>query len=301
MPIVLVVDDSAVDRLLAGRLLEKEKELDWVIEYASNGREALAIMKELLPDVVVTDMMMPEMGGLELVSAVRQQYPQVPVVLNTGQGSETLALEALERGAASYVPKSQLADKLLDTVKQVLAVARADRSQQRLTECFVRNELSLELENDPALIAPLVDLVEHMLATMRFGDAAERVHVGVALEEALLNAFCHGTLELSATQVQECRSALSEGRVASCVQERRAHPSCRLRKVFVDIRIDRGEVRFVIRDQGEGFAQSGVPRPHDPRSLEQNNGRGLVLMENFMDQVRFNEAGNEITLVKRRP
>jgi CheY-like chemotaxis protein/anti-sigma regulatory factor (Ser/Thr protein kinase) len=300
MPIVLVVDDSAVDRLLAGRLLERGKELDWVIEYASNGHEALAMMKELLPDVVVTDMMMPEMGGLELVSAIRRQYPHVPVILNTGQGSETVALEALERGAASYVPKSQLADKLLDTVKQVFAVARADRSQQRLAECFVRNELAVELENDPALVAPLVDLVQQMLTAMRFGDAAERVHLGVALEEALLNAFCHGTLQLSAAQVQECRSALSEGRVAACVPERRSHPSCRRRKVFVDIRIDREEAHFVVRDQGDGFAQSGVPRPHDPRSLEQGSSRGLVLMENFMDEVRFNEAGNEITLVKRR-
>src|SRR5437588_11976782 len=117
MPIILVVDDSPVDRLLTGRLLSREKELDWVIEYAENGREALAFMKDLVPHVVVTDLMMPDMDGLELVAAVRAEHPEVPVILMTGQGSETLALEALERGAASYVPKGQLADKLLDTVK----------------------------------------------------------------------------------------------------------------------------------------------------------------------------------------
>jgi DNA-binding NarL/FixJ family response regulator len=217
MPIILVVDDSPFDRHLTGRLLRKEKELDWVIEYAENGREALAFMKDLVPHVVVTDLMMPDVDGLELVAAVRSEHPEVPVILMTGQGSETLALEALERGAASYVPKGQLADKLVDTVKQVLAVARADSRYQRLTECFVNNQISAELDNDPALISPLVDLVQKMLTDMRFCDAPERVHLGIALEEALLNAFCHGSLALPAEQVQEARAELSQGRVAPCM------------------------------------------------------------------------------------
>lgn len=298
MPIILVVDDSPFDRHLTGRLLRKEKEVDWVIEYAENGREALAFMNDVVPHVVVTDLMMPEMDGLELVAAVRAEHPEVPVILMTGQGSETLALEALERGAASYVPKGQLADKLVDTVKQVLAVARADSSYQRLTECLVKHQISVELDNDPALIAPLVDLVQKMLTDMRFCDAPERVHLGIALEEALLNAFCHGTLALPAEQVQQARAELSEGRVAACIQERWSQASCRDRKVLVDVHITPKEARFIVRDQGTGFAHSAVPARHDPKTLERGRGRGLVLMRNFMDDVTFNNTGNEVTLVK---
>ena len=300
MPIILVVDDSPFDRVLTGKLLGKEKELDWVIEYAENGREALAFMKDVVPHVVVTDLMMPDMDGLELVAAVRAEHPEVPVILMTGQGSETLALEALERGAASYVPKGQLADKLADTVKQVLTVARADSRYQRLTECFIKYDLRVQLDNDPALIPPLVDLVQKMLTDMRFCDAPERVHMGIALEEALLNAFCHGALALPAEQVQEVRAELSQGRVAECIQERWSHPSCRDCKVFVDVHIDQEQARFVVRDQGPGFAQITVPERRDPTTLERGCGRGLVLMRHFMDEVAFNEAGNEVTLVKYR-
>ncbi len=300
MPIILVVDDSPVDRLLTGRLLSREKELDWVIEYAENGREALAFMKDLVPHVVVTDLMMPDIDGLELVATVRTEHPEVPVILMTGQGSETLALEALERGAASYVPKGQLADKLADTVKQVLAVARADSRYQRLTECFVKNQLSVQLDNDPALISPLVDLVQKMLTDMHFGDAPERVHLGIALEEALLNAFCHGTLALPADQVQQARADLSQGRVAPVIQDRWDHSSCRNRKVFVDVQISREEARFIVRDEGPGFAKAAVPQRRDPKTLERGRGRGLVLMRHFMDEVAFNDTGNEITLAKYR-
>jgi DNA-binding NarL/FixJ family response regulator/anti-sigma regulatory factor (Ser/Thr protein kinase) len=300
MPIILVVDDSPFDRLLTGRLLAKEKELDWVIEYAENGREALAFMEDVVPHVVVTDLMMPEVDGLELVAAMRASHPEVPVILVTGQGSETLAMEALQRGAASYVPKGQLADKLSDTVKQVLAVARADSRYQRLTECFVKSQLAVELDNDPALISPLVDLVQKMLTDMRFCDAAERVHVGMALEEALLNAFCHGTLALPPEQVQQARAELSQGRVAPCIQDRWVHPSCRDRKVFVEAQIGRNEARFVVRDEGAGFAHAAIPERHDPTTMERGQGRGLVLMRHFMDEVAFNDKGNEVTLVKYR-
>ncbi|HLJ97568.1 MAG TPA: response regulator [Gemmataceae bacterium] len=300
MPIILVVDDSPVDRLLTGRLLGKEKELDWVIEYAENGRDALTFMKDLVPHVVVTDLMMPDIDGLELVAAIRTEHPEVPVILMTGQGSETLALDALERGAASYVPKGQLADKLVDTVKQVLSVARADSRYQRLTECFVKTQLSAELDNDPALIAPLVDQVQKMLTDMRFCDATERVHVGIALEEALLNAFCHGILALPIDQVQQVRAELSQGRIAPSIQERWDHVSCRDRKVFVDMQINLEEARFIVRDEGSGFAKAAVPQRHDPKTLERGRGRGLVLMRHFMDEVIFNDTGNEVTLVKYR-
>jgi anti-sigma regulatory factor (Ser/Thr protein kinase) len=139
-----------------------------------------------------------------------------------------------------------------------------------------------------------------MLSDMRFCDGPERVHLGMALEEALLNAFCHGTLALPAEQVQQARSELSQGRVAEFIQDRWSHPSCLDRKVFVEVRLSTKEARFVVRDEGPGFAHDALPQRHDPTTLERGRGRGLVLMRHFMDEVTFNEKGNEVTLVKYR-
>jgi CheY-like chemotaxis protein/anti-sigma regulatory factor (Ser/Thr protein kinase) len=301
MPIIMVVDDSPVDRRLVSALLGKGRELDWLVEQAENGTQALAMMKELVPNVVVTDLLMPGMDGLQLVATLRTDYPQVPVVLITGQGSEALAVEALIRGAASYVPKNQLGDILVDTVTQVLAMASADHTHERLRDCILKTQLTLEFDNDPALISPLVDLVRRALTTMRFGDPTERLHVGIALEEALFNALLHGNLALPAGHLQPARAALSAGKASRFVQERRSQtPYCN-RKIFVDAILRPEEARFVIRDQGAGFAPAALPSRGDPKSLEQGSGRGLVLMRNFMDDVTFNGTGNEVTLVKRRP
>ena len=74
MPTILVVDDSPVDRRIVEGLLQREADLDWLVDYAENGVRALAKMKDLLPDVIVTDLQMPEMDGLELVTAVGARF-----------------------------------------------------------------------------------------------------------------------------------------------------------------------------------------------------------------------------------
>src|SRR5262245_41439339 len=130
MATVLVVDDNPVDRHLAGALLAKRPELKVV--YADNGRQALALLQEHPPDLILTDLHMPEMDGLELVVEVRKDFPLVPVILMTAYGSEEIAIQALQKGAASYVPKRNLAQDLTDTVENVLSLAQASRSQTRL-------------------------------------------------------------------------------------------------------------------------------------------------------------------------
>ena len=99
MTTVLVVDDSATDRRLAGGLLKKNSSFNVV--YATDGHQALKQLELHLPDVVLTDLQMPEMNGLELVNVVNEEYPLIPVVLMTAQGSEEIAVQALQQGAAT--------------------------------------------------------------------------------------------------------------------------------------------------------------------------------------------------------
>src|SRR5688572_6531925 len=109
MPKVLVVDDAAVDRKLVGGLL---KAPNLTIEFAADGMEALAKIEVERPAIVVTDLVMPGMNGLELVGKIVAQYPALPVILMTGKGSEEIAVKALQAGASSYVPKSSLHNHL---------------------------------------------------------------------------------------------------------------------------------------------------------------------------------------------
>jgi anti-sigma regulatory factor (Ser/Thr protein kinase) len=69
--------------------------------------------------------------------------------------------------------------------------------------------------------------------------------------------------------------------------------------VLVDVKISTEEARFVIRDEGPGFDVASVPEPIDAAGEQAKSGRGLALMRAFMDQVTFNDVGNQVTMVKR--
>ena len=142
MQTVLVVDDSQVDRRLVGGLLQRTSEFQ--IVYAENGIDAMQRIELDVPDIVLTDLHMPEMNGLDLVRAIRTDYPLIPVILMTAQGSEELAVEALKTGAASYVPKRRLGDDLVSTVTHVLEASKIDRDQVRLLNRVVETETSSE-------------------------------------------------------------------------------------------------------------------------------------------------------------
>lgn len=298
MPSILVVDDSSVDRRLAALLLSKGTTIN--IEEAENGRAALQAIQRSEPDLVVTDLQMPELDGLGLIRRIRAQHPRVPVVLMTAHGSEGLAVEALEAGAASYVSKSALPDTLLDTVEQVLAISRADRNFDRLAQCLQCAEFTLWLENDASLIDPLVDVVQRLVDKMQLCDATGRVRVGIALEEALLNALYRGNLELSFEQMQEDRANLLQGLSMGLAEQRRNEPPYCDRKILVKVNVSTDDLKIVVRDEGPGFDVVPVADSDDPSALGREGGRGLVLMRTFMDEVTYNDAGNEVCMIKRK-
>lgn len=290
MPTILVVDDTAVDRRLAGGLLEKAPEMN--VCYAENGQEALLKIGDFLPDLVVTDLQMPELDGLQLVHSIAERYPSVPVVLMTAHGSENIAAQALASGAASYVPKTDLADSLVDTVRHILHMTETDARYRKLISCALRTEFEFRLENDLDLIDPLVDLVHQVLDSQSLFDAGTRVRVGVALEQALSNALLRGNLEIDREQIPYASKEF--------VRERSQQSEFRNRRVHVQVSVTPDKAQFVIRDEGPGFDLSIVPEPHDPDSFRDGIGRGLVLIRTFMDQAEFSDRGRVLTMVKFR-
>ena len=292
MSTVLVVDDSRLDQELASSLLE---EAGHKAVLASNGREALAKVEAAAPDVIVTDLQMPEMTGLELVETVRARHPRIPVVLVTAQGSEEIAAAALRAGAASYVPKRNLARDLASTLERVLGIAPAGRDDESALKWLAETGYRFVLDNGCAWLRPLVAHFQEELTRRGFCDETELMQVGMALHEALTNASHHGNLELDSSLRQNGIEPYLE-----LMQQRCAQPPYCHRRVDVLATFKGEEASFVIRDDGKGFNPATVPDPRDPKNLARLSGRGLMLIRTFMDDVRFNDRGNEITLVKRK-
>jgi len=112
---ILVVDDHAVVRRGVRALLETQKGWE-VVGEATTGREAVELAGRLHPDVVVMDMSLPELNGLEATRQIRKQSPQTEVVVLTMHHSEALARDVLQAGARGYVLKSDADQSLIAAV-----------------------------------------------------------------------------------------------------------------------------------------------------------------------------------------
>jgi CheY-like chemotaxis protein len=290
---ILVVDDSAFDRELIGRLLEPLADLKLV--FACNGSEGLAAVRRENPALILTDLIMPDMEGLELVQQVRAQQPTLSVILVTAYGSEEVAMQALRAGAANYIPKKRLMRDLVPTIRQVLAIASLTRERTRILRCLVRRESAFVLENDPDLIMPLLKLIQEELEGMGLCDSTRQVQVGVALQEAICNALFHGNLEVSSDLRQD-----DESKFDAVASERRwADPYCS-RRIRIQVQLDRDAARFVVSDDGSGYDRMLFDQPLQPEDIHRIGGRGLLLIRTFMDQVSLNQGGNQITMIKYR-
>jgi CheY-like chemotaxis protein len=285
------VDDNPVDRRLAGSLVERS--LGWKVLSAANGPDALALLESAHPDMVLTDLLMEPMDGLQLLEAIRVKDPLLPVILMTGHGSEDIAYQALQGGAANYVPKKRLADDLADTVQQVFATYKGGRQEQRLRGSLTYLESRYRLENDPQLVRTLIVQVQQQLATMRLLERT-RVRVGVALEKAILNALYHGNLEISRETRQLGGAAFHRQ-----VEDRRQRSPFKDRRLDVQVKLAPTEAVFIIRHEGPGNLAGPCADQIQAERLTKSSRTGSLLVQTFMDEVRSNEAGNEITLIKR--
>lgn len=290
MACILVADDSAADRELAGRLLAKQS---WRVIHAGDGRQALARMQEHDVDLVLTDLVMPDLDGLGFVQQAKIDHPLVPVVLMTARGSEEIAVRALEAGAASYVPKKVLIRDLVEVVQRILDASREHKSYTRLLGRL--QAASFTLENDLELISSLVSYLTQVLRDSGMFGESDCHGITTALDEALTNAYYHGNLEVRS----EIREHDARAYRALAEQRRQSAPY-RDRRIRVNANLSADAVRFVIADDGGGFDVGAVPDPTAPENLARPSGRGIFLMKTFLDEVSYNHTGNEVTLLKRR-
>src|SRR5262249_37107956 len=151
-------------------------------------------------------------------------------------------------GAASYVPKRSLGQDLASTLERVVAAAQTEGRQQRLLERLSYTESHFILDNDRAHIPALIALVQEYLVRLGLCDQTDRIRVGVALEEAWLNAIFHGNLEVSSELRQE-----GDAPYYRLAEERRRQPPYQDRRVHLTYKLSHSEAVFVIRDEGPGF------------------------------------------------
>jgi len=288
IPTLVVDDEPSIRDLLQLQLAG----LGCKVAVAPDGRAALDLLQAGPIDLVFTDIRMPKMSGIQLLQEIRSLSPETSVVVLSGYATIEDTVQALRLGALDFIHKPfRRAD-----VERALDRYRRLRRDAQLTAGY----LSQIQESSQTLVIPSDKEAARVVATSLTRDLvglglcsmAERESVTLALHEAILNAIIHGNLGVpSSLKNQDVRA------FENLIDVRRADPAYGDRMVRIASRADRALAEFVIEDQGQGFDHRKLPDPTEAAALLEVSGRGLLIIRLSMDEVRWNDRGNRITLV----
>ena len=174
---LLLVDDHAVVRRGLRGFLELLKDFD-VVGEAENGREGVAAADRLLPDVILMDLLMPEMGGLEAIAAIKQAHPEIEIVAVTSFIEEEKVTAALEAGASGYLLKDAEAEEVAQAIRAAYnGEVHLDPAVSRLLAQRLRQR------KDAEPVEPLTAREKEVLSQLAKGAANKEIAYELGITE----------------------------------------------------------------------------------------------------------------------
>jgi DNA-binding response OmpR family regulator len=271
--ILIVDDDPDIHHLLAAAL----KDGDYRIEDRYDGLEALSFLEDQSCDLVITDVRMPGLSGLELLRRIHEVRPGTKVLVMTAESTPATAISSLRDQAVGYFTKPFSLDAVAETVALALSAAGPEGDIEVLSAIpqWITLQVRCKLEIADRLVPFLRELVTDL-------PVQEREDVGTAFRELLMNAIEHGA-----------------GRDAS-------------KTVRVDYFRTAKFIIYKIADPGEGFSFHHLPHAavsNEPDIPDQHcevreklglrpGGFGILVSRHLVDELIYNQKGNEVLLIK---
>ena len=288
---VLIVEDDPTSMNYLEIILNKEG-----LEYktAADGREGLQVVKEYKPHSVLSDLNMPHMSGIELLSAIKRIRPQTIVIMLTAFDSEEYVIESMRYGANNYLKKPILRENIIGLLRKYKAVLFARNEYQKIHNFIQTHSFSMSFDSDIRQVPFIINYLIEEIDSLFKEDEAMGIRLG--LDEIIVNAIEHGNLEISYV---EKSYAIQEHRFEELLKSRKNDPIRGKRKVSISFEYTKEYCEWIISDEGQGFDPDSIPNPITSNSSEMLHGRGIFITRFQFDELEYLGKGNVVRLRKR--
>ena len=293
---ILIVDDEQSILDLLTRCLVGE---GYEIDTASDGVEATERVLTNDYNLIITDVVMPRLGGLELLRNIKISRPKLPVVIITGYATTEITIEALKLGAVDFLTKPFKLSEIFFTVKKILDMQAREAEIKQVFAHVKESRKLFECASREVDAEAIVHVIVRDLVAFEFCTESDSIRVSLAIREAIENAVEHGNLELPSGHKHK-EYMINPQAFLRWKGARLADPQYGGRRILIHFVCDREKMEVTVTDEGAGFDTSLLPKDFGEGMAMDRELHGYTLMRFSMNEVRYNEKGNQVTLLKRR-
>jgi CheY-like chemotaxis protein len=290
---ILIADDE--EQIIDILRLHFEK-WGYSCDSAENGEEAFSKIIKSPPDLLVTDIRMPRMDGLELIEKIKGEGIELPVVVITAYFDIDNAIKALRLGAVNFFKKPFEFPAIHNTIFKIEKLKVSQLERLNALSYLEKGDMRFIIPSDVDLIDGVSSYITDRAMDLGIIPGHHKFYTQLAIDEAISNAILHGNLRIKDLEAEDKRNRTRE----ELYRERFSQPEFGNKKVHIEAVLNPSMMEVVVTDEGDGFNYSELPDPTDSENVFRYHGRGIFVIRNTMDQVRFNEKGNSITLVKHK-
>jgi DNA-binding response OmpR family regulator len=290
---ILIIDDEKPVRDVLNIALSEE---GYESFQAPSGELGFELFKSSEPDIVLTDVMMPGIDGIEVTKRMKAQRDDIDVVVMSGFGTEELVVNALQAGASNYIKKPIVFEELFKILDDII-FKRENRKRFEISREIVESEhKNIVIGNDVSRVWGAVNQVLFNAQAVTDPNSLEGMCIG--LYELLINAVEHGNLGIT---FQEKSDALQNNTYRELIESRMKRADSEGMVVRIESDYEPSSIAVEIRDQGAGFDLSTLADMKDAEAMLSDHGRGVLLASLFYDSVDYFEPGNCVKVSKTFP
>jgi len=272
---VLIVEDDAPSRKFMQDTVESQ---GLEVHVAENGEEGLAKFKKINPHLVLSDINMPKMNGLELLGEIRKISPRAIVVMVTAFGCEEYAMKAMELKANNYLKKPVRHAELLPLLKKYESFSKVKPEEKAQPPQTKKPTFSIKMDS---ILEEVPDMVDCLIKSAEnYLDESGQLDAKIGLVELLNNSIAHGNL----------RSG-TNGDTNQILN--------RVRQVRIEYKTSENYCEWTISDEGDGFDWKSYLERLDADPLGQE-GKGILCCKFHFSELFYNSSGNSVTARKNK-
>ncbi len=285
---ILIIDDNY-------ELLDYLKDFFMIYHYetlqSETGMQGIANFKRFSPDIVLTDIRLPDINGDEVVKKIKEINSSVPIIIMTAYSDQNIITEAMKNGAVDLIKKPFKSKDLKALITKIETFYKKNKIAHN-KNIIQWQKIHYRLSNDINLVPNITNDIFNKIDYM--DDNSSFLILG--LQEIIINAIEHGNLEIN---YQEKQRLLNSKNLYDNLLRERAKDK-RFCNRYIDIKVfsTPDYLEIEIKDQGKGFDLSSIPNPKIVDNFFKESGKGILLAMKIFDKIKYNKKGNGVILYK---